>query len=295
MSCEAAQADRRGEAAIDRAARMIEDRSGDFEDLLASGASLEDVAEETQMELGQIDFDATAEPQHTGIDGYQSFRERAAVITAEDFPELFQLDDGGVFALRLDEIVPPTLRPFDEVADQVAEDWIASETHGMLLALAEEEAVATEPGDQAAAPEAAESEAAEPEAAEPEAAETPEGQPATAEAAAAPEAQKAMALTRDGWIDGAPAELIAQAFAMTEPGVTQVVDAQDRVFLVTLDAIHEADMDSEAATEVADAVRQRLEQSLQNDLFDYYVRSVQAESGIQLNQSAINAAQTMVQ
>ena len=104
-----------------------------------------------------------------------------------------------------------------------------------------------------------------------------------------------MALTRDGWIDGAPAELIAQAFAMTEPGVTQVVDAQDRVFLVTLDAIHEADMDSEAATEVADAVRQRLEQSLQNDLFDYYVRSVQAESGIQLNQSAINAAQTMVQ
>lgn len=285
ISFEAAQDDLRGEAAIDRAARMIEDRSGDFEDLLASGASLEDVAEETQMELGQIDFDATAEPQHTGIDGYQSFRERAAVITAEDFPELFQLDDGGVFALRLDEIVPPTLRPFDEVADQVAEDWIASETHGMLLALAEEEAVATEPGEAAAAPEAA----------EPEAAETPEGQPATAEAAAAPEAQKAMALTRDGWIDGAPAELIAQAFAMTEPGVTQVVDAQDRVFLVTLDAIHEADMDSEAATEVADAVRQRLEQSLQNDLFDYYVRSVQAESGIQLNQSAINAAQTMVQ
>ncbi|WP_299839816.1 peptidylprolyl isomerase [uncultured Paracoccus sp.] len=296
ISFDAAQDELRGEAAADRAARMIEDQSGDFEDMLASGASLEDVAEETPMELGQIDFDAAAAPQHTGIDGYQSFRERAAAITEGDFPQLYQLDDGGVFALRLDEIVPPTLKPFDEVADAVAEDWIASETHGMLLALAEEEAMSTEPAaSHAPAPEtepaaeaATEGEATEGEGTETAAApEEPE--------AAAPVGQTVEALTRDGWIDGTPAELVAQAFAMTEPGLTHVVNAKDRVFLVTLDAIHEADMTGEAATEVADTVRQRLEQSLQNDLFDYYVRSVQAESSIQLNQSAINAAQTMVQ
>lgn len=281
ISFEAAQDELRGEAAADRAARMIEDRSGEFEDLLASGASLEDVAKETRMELGQIDFDASAPPEHAGIDGYQAFRERAAVVTESDFPQLYQLDDGGVFALRLDEIVPPALRPFDEVADAVAEDWMASETHGMLLALAEERAVNADPVSVPATPGAAPADAA-------------PGSDAAAAPAPAPEGRTVEALTRDGWIDGAPSELITQAFTMAEPGETQVVDAQDRVFLVTLDAIHQADMTGEAATEAAANVRQRLEQSLQNDLFDYYVRSVQSERGTRLDQAAVNAAQTMV-
>ena len=106
---------------------------------------------------------------------------------------------------------------------------------------------------------------------------------------------RAESLTRDGWIDGAPQALVTRAFAMTEPGETQVVEAENRVFLVTLDSIHEADLGSVAATEVRDTVSTRLQQSLQNDLFDYYVRRIQTESGMQINQSAIDAAETMVQ
>ncbi|MFV0301793.1 MAG: peptidylprolyl isomerase, partial [Paracoccus sp. (in: a-proteobacteria)] len=292
ISFEAARDELRGEAATDRAARMIQDLAGEIEDLLASGATLEDVAKESRMKLGQIDFDASAPPAPEGIDGYQAFRERAATVAEGDFPQLYQLDDGGVFALRLDQVVPPALRPFDEVADAVATDWIASETHGMLLARAEEEAAALQTGPSAPAPAAPSAPSAPSEQPGPEGAEAGD---ADAAATPQPAGQKAMALTRDGWIDGVPADLIAQAFTIPQPGETHVVDAQDRVFLVTLDAIHPVDMASPAAGDAAGRVRERLEQSLQNDLFDYFIRSVQAERGIQFNQSAIAAAQTMVQ
>ena len=43
------------------------------------------------------------------------------------------------------------------------------------------------------------------------------------------------------------------------------------------------------------AVGDRLEQSLQSDLFDYYARAVQREAGISLDQSAINAINAQVQ
>lgn len=278
VSFEDALPELRSEAALDRAARVIEDRAGDIEDLIASGATLEDVAKETDMELGQIDFNADAAPEHEGIDGYQAFRERAATVVEGDFPQLYQLDDGGVFALRLDEVVPPTLRPLDEVKDDVQADWVASETRGMLLALAEEQAAATE----ADTPEAA---------AAPDA--TTEGEANVTEPAA-PATQTATALTRDGWIEGAPADLITRAFAMTEPGATQVVEAEGRVFLITLDAVQPADLTGEIAADAADSVGERITESMQADLFNYYVRGLQATNGMQIDQSAIAAAQTMV-
>jgi peptidyl-prolyl cis-trans isomerase D len=91
------------------------------------------------MKLGQIDWDASAEAEPgESIDAYPEFRQRAAAVTEADFPELFELEDGGVFALRLDKIEPPALIPFAEVRDRVAEDWLQNETHRQLLALAEE-------------------------------------------------------------------------------------------------------------------------------------------------------------
>src|SRR5690606_37529157 len=129
---------------IDRARRQIEERAGEFADLLACGATLEDIAQDTPMKLDRIDWDQGAEADPNGIDAYPEFRERAAELTEKDFPELFEAEDGAVFALRLDEIVPPTLIPFDEVRDQVAEDWTRNELHRQLLALADEQPVQAE-------------------------------------------------------------------------------------------------------------------------------------------------------
>lgn len=258
---EQAREDLRAEAALDRAARTIEERSADYEDLLAGGASLEQVAEETELELGTIDWSADATPAEGSIAGYQAFRDRAAEISEADFPELANLDDGGVFALRLDQVVPPTLKPFEEVRDEVEADWRRAETHRQLLALAEEQRLSLA---------------------------APEGQPA-------PEWTAVKDITRDGWIEGAPSDAVTRAFAMEQPGDIEVVDAENRVILLRLDAIHEADLTDEDARRITDAVRGRLDQSLQSDIFDYYARAVQRDAGIQLDQSAINAINAQVQ
>ncbi|TBN42051.1 peptidylprolyl isomerase [Paracoccus subflavus] len=258
---EQAQADLRAEAAVDRAARIIEDRISDYEDLLAGGATLEQVAEETDLEPGSIYWSADMAPAEGSIAGYQAFRDRAAEITEADFPELTRLDDGGVFALRLDEIVPPTLRPFEEVRDEVEADWRRAEVQRQLLALAE---------DQRSNPDA------------------PEGQPA-------PEWTQAADVTRDGWIEGTPDGTVARGFAIPEPGGIEVVDADNRVILLRLVAVNEADLTDADAQRIVDAVRDRIGGSLQSDIFDFYARAVQAEAGITLDQSAVNAINAQVQ
>ncbi|MCF3972269.1 SurA N-terminal domain-containing protein [Paracoccus salsus] len=307
---EKARADLRQEAALDRAARIIDDRSGEFEDLLAGGATLEEVADETPMQLGQIDWIAGEPAEEGSIAGYEAFREQAAQATEADFPQLTRLADGGVFALRVDQIVPPTLKPFDEVRDAVADDWRAAEIHRQLLARAEEmrvqaSAAAASPGpDVSPSPDAGTSRVATPEA--PEDAPRPDAageDPAADSGAGTGQASPAQTLawrsetdvTRDGWIESVPAEIIARAFSIDQTGEIEVVDAGNRVFLVRLDAIGEADLTSEDALRVMDAVTARLSQTLQADLFDYYARAAQRLGGLQLNQSAINAIDAQVQ
>lgn len=149
VSFEAARDDLRIEAAIDRARRQIDDQTGTFNDDLAGGASLEDLARDTPLELGQIDWTGDNEGEPTSITAYPEFRQHAASVQQSDFPEMVTMEDGGVFALRLDTVQAAALIPFDQVRDRVAEDWSQNETHRALLTLADqhklEAEAATEP------------------------------------------------------------------------------------------------------------------------------------------------------
>lgn len=110
----------RDELAMDRAARVIEAQIGQVDDELAAGATLEDLARDTDLQLGTLTWDADAAD---GIAGYDSFREAVAAAGTGDYPEVRKLDDGGIFALRLDAVTPPALRPLDEVRDLVRDAW----------------------------------------------------------------------------------------------------------------------------------------------------------------------------
>ncbi|MBU2958706.1 SurA N-terminal domain-containing protein [Paracoccus sp. C2R09] len=280
---EAAQEDLRTEAAIDRAARQIATRSADYEDLLAGGVPLEEVAEDTEMQLGQIDWSAELRPEGGSIAGYDGFREIAAEVSTSDFPELHELADGGVFALRLDEIVQPTLIPFDEVRDEVAADWRRSELHRQLLARAadlrlqqmsdEVPVVDDQPANDQPADE----------------------QPADEQTVASLDWQSETGLSRDAYMDGLPPQLLAQAFDLDEPGETEVVDAGDRVFLVRLDQVTEADLSDDNAAGIRDALSARLNQSLQGDIFDFYARHVQRNLDVTVNQQAVESVNSQVQ
>lgn len=283
VSFEDALPELRGEAAVDRAIRSIENATPALEDLLASGATLEEAADESDLQLGQIDWVAADEPGHGSIASYEAFRQQAAAVTDFDFPQLFLLDDGGVFALRLDEVVPPALRPYDEVADAVEADWRQAETHRQLLALAEErrlQAAAAAPQEQPAAP-----------ADETDQTDQTDDAEATADQ---PALHHLTGLARTDWIEDAPQDVLIAAFGIDQIGETEIVDAENRVFLVTLDAITPVDLTSDQAVDARAAVQARLDQSLQGDVYDYYLRAVQMRAGLTVNQQMINAVNTQV-
>lgn len=289
---EQARDDLRVEAAVDRARRQIDDQASDFSDRIASGASLEELAKEIpNMQLGQIDWTGREEAAPDSIAAYPEFRTRAGQITDKDFPEMFQFEDGGVFAMRLDQTLPPTLIPFAQVRDRVAADWTQNETHRQLLALAEERKVQAEvASDPAVSPMPA---ATTPVAQAVGAVEAPAALPAPGPAPDKGQAETSLA--RGGFINGVPQAVVAQAFEIKTPGMTEVIEAENRVFLVTLDQIHTAQTTGEDAGQMRDGIQNRLADSLRQDVFDYYARAIQARSGATVNQTAIDAVNAQVQ
>lgn len=259
VTFEQAREELSSEAAMDRARRMIADQATEFEDLLAGGASLEDLGQETLMEFGQIAFSADSQD---GIAAYESFRNAAASVAAEDFPELRELDDGGVFALRLDAITPPELIAFDEVREAVTDAWRQAETHKALLARAAEVTALADNG----------------------ATLSSQGLLTTTVGR----------LPRGGFLEGQPAALTETAFTLA-PGKAAVVDAENRVIVVVLDAVQASDPADAEVKAVNDSVATQLSQSMAQDLFALYARAAQVEAGLTINSAAISAVQAQMQ
>jgi peptidyl-prolyl cis-trans isomerase D len=257
-SFEDAKPDLEAEAKLDRARRMIADKSAEIEDLLASGETLETVAQKTGMDLASIDYSKQAQG---GITGYEAFRKAADAVTAEDFPELGQLDDGGVFALRLDSIEAPKLRPFDEVKADAAAAWTADATHKALVALAGTVKGEVDGGGSLS--------------------------------------KRGLVTTfytrfaRTGHIDAAPAEVVTAAFA-TPKDKAETIDADGRVFVVQVTAIHAIDPAAGDSKQLTDAIAEQTRQAVSQDIFTLYAQAVQAEAGITLDENAIAAVNAQV-
>lgn len=249
-SFEEAQEDLRAELAQDRARRVIADSVTDIDDRLAAGATLEELAQETDMVLGQIDyFNGQAED----IAAYEAFRDAAAPLGQRDFPEVIELDDGGIFAMRLDELVAPRLLPIDDVRDQVTADWQAEETRNMLADKAEGLRALLAAGDPMDS--------------------------------FGPEVITGTGLTR-GAIT--PPTLSDPLFSLST-GETTVVDDGVGVYLLRLDEM----LPPQDGDETADFLRATLDnqaaQSMAQDIFGYFAESLLATAGLNLDQQAINA------
>jgi peptidyl-prolyl cis-trans isomerase D len=122
------------EAAIDAATEEIAAIGEDVDDLLASGATLEDVSNETAMKLEKIDW-------HVGysseISDFEEFQSSAAKLSEKDFPELKNLNDNSIFALRLDGVIEPALQPLETVRPAVITAWTKKFERDQLQKLGE--------------------------------------------------------------------------------------------------------------------------------------------------------------
>lgn len=240
------------EISADRIRREIDAMVEQVNDLLAGGATLEDVAQETPLELGTIAF---AEGEDAGIAAYPEFRDRAARVTQEDFPEVFTLNDGGIAALRLDGIRPARVRPFEEVTTRVIEAWARAETEQRLRAQAEAIVDGLAAGRGFA------------------------DQGLNAEAVTS--------ITRDGFVEGAAEGSVQAVFDMA-PGDTRILaTGSGGVDILRLDAVHAPDMDNPDVAELRGNIADALSQGIAQDAFAYFSAALQQQAGISINTTAI--------
>ncbi|MCA3439882.1 MAG: SurA N-terminal domain-containing protein [Rhodobacter sp.] len=246
------------EQMADAARRAIADRIEDLDDLLAGGATLEDLAREAGLELGTLDY---APGVDAPIAGYEAFRTAAAAVQEGDFPELIELEDGGLVALRLDDIIPPKLKPFDIVAEDVATGWRADALARALSARAIEVKAAVEGG---------------------------------ASPGSFGIAEVTLSMARNGFVEGAPDTLLPAIFEMT-PGERRVIEGPDFAGLVQLDSIQPAPADTPDALATKAGLASQLQQALAQDAFGMFSTALIAEAGITINDAAIAAVHAQVQ
>jgi SurA-like N-terminal domain/PPIC-type PPIASE domain len=246
--------------AADAARRLLSDMVTELDDALAGGATLEDLASEHGMTLAQLDWTGG---ESDGIAAYDAFREAATLVEDGDYPEINDLSDGGLFALRLDEVVAPRLQSLDEVRAAAIAGWQAQETVARVVARAEEMIGEMSGG----------------------------ASPASLGLTEIVETGQ----TRDAYIDGTPPAMVEQVFALDETGAWQVVEDADGAVLIRLDAIHSADQVSQDALALKAAFSQSTAQALALDVQSAFSAAIEAEAGIVLDQAMINAVNASFQ
>ncbi|MEL7253577.1 MAG: peptidyl-prolyl cis-trans isomerase [Pseudomonadota bacterium] len=243
----------REELAADRARRVVNQMIDSVDDLLAGGATVEDVAQETELELGTINW----YPGVTdGIARYGEFRTAAAAITEADFPEVMDLEDGGIFAMRLDEIVPPSLQPFDEVRDAVEAAWTADSVVTALRDTAEPLVTRLETGE-------------------------------SFEDVGLP-IDGAQALTRRALGADTPPEFIEIVFEM-EPGDVRLIDGDGRLYVLKLDSVSPPDPEDADLAQLRIILENQAAAGLSQDIFAIVAEDFRDRAGVDLDYQAINA------
>jgi peptidyl-prolyl cis-trans isomerase D len=242
------------EAAADAARRLLADRRDEVDDLLASGATLEELAETEGLTIGTLDW----RPGDTdGIAAYESFRAAAAAVTPQDFPEVGDLEDGGIFALRLDEVVPPTLQPLEEIEDEVREAWRVARLTEALVAEGERLKNALSEG--------------------------------VTLSGLGLSARQEDAVARRQFVADTPEGTVAEVFEMTAGEVRIISDAAGNVALVRLEEVLPPDRSEEGTAGLEQLIVQELSQSLSEDVLAAFIRALEAQAGIRLDQQAIAA------
>jgi peptidyl-prolyl cis-trans isomerase D len=242
----------RPQLANDRAQRLVEAQTENLDDLLAAGATLEELTAETDMVLGTIEWTAQSAE---GIAAYEAFRDAAFAVGTSDFPQIDRLDDGGLFALRLDAVLPPRPAPFEDVRDEVAADWQETETTRLLLAQVEAQVPLVEQG--------------------------------SSFAELGLDAIVEENLLRSDFVPRTPPGFLNEVFEMAV-GDVRAVESEAAAILVRLDAIAPPAEDGEAER-LRVQLSQQATQQLARDIFEAYNADVIRRANPQINQQAIQA------
>jgi len=247
ITLEDARSELEDELALDLARRQIDAMIGQVDDTLAAGATLEELETDFGLRLERVEYHPNA---LADITAYPSFRQAAEAVTERDFPTLTMLEDGGIFALRLNEVIAPAPIPFADARETVLADWRADETAAALSALGNDVATGAVELDL--------------------------------------KTEELTGLRRDEFGSSATPAILAKAFEL-QIGQSEAISDGSDVVVVTLNAINTGDLTTEDADTIRNALSSQFNATLSNDMYAAFARQIQARAGISLDQQALNA------
>lgn len=256
---EEAEAELRAELAGDRARRVIDAQINDIDDLLAGGATLEELATETEMQVATINWHAGLTD---GIAGYEAFRAQAAQITDSDFPQIENLADGGIFAVRLDSETKASPAPFDEARDDVAAAWRRTAITEALEGMAEDFTAKLASGID------------------------------IIELGVTVLSEQDIA--RGDFIPDVPQGLVETVFGM-DVGDVETVTGAERVVIVELDAINDADLSDGETASLRSILTQSANQTLGQEILSAFSTQIRLNADVQIDQNALNSVHSHLQ
>ncbi|MDA0240827.1 MAG: peptidyl-prolyl cis-trans isomerase, partial [Proteobacteria bacterium] len=122
------KADLRKLIAADTAVDQMLDIANRFDDILGTGATLEDAASRTGLTVRKIDGISALglspdNKEITGVNGLPQLVDVAFSTPAGETSNLTEVGGTAYFALKVEAITPPALRPLDKLRKEVVEAW----------------------------------------------------------------------------------------------------------------------------------------------------------------------------
>ena len=261
VSFEEARAELVDELSREFAEAEINEATVDIEDLIAGGITIEELAQDTILELGTMEFSQTSED---GLAADAAFRDEALSADAGEERDLRDLSDG-IFVLRVDEILEPELQPVADVESELTEAWRIAETEAQLTELAEALSVRIDGGDPMAAI-------------------------ATDHDLIV---QEEAPLGRNDIIEDTPPAFM-QALFEADTNTAMLVADEGTVLLGRVGAFEEIDLQSDQAETLRAAIAPEYENGTRSDVFTFFTQGLQEQAGVSVNQSLIAAVQAQL-
>ncbi len=246
------------ELAGEGARRLVSDMIAEIDDLLVAGATVSDLGKESAMQTGTIDFNAESTG---GLNGYSAFRKAILTAKESDFPEIVDLADGGIFALKVNKVTEPTAIPFDEVKTRVATDWRQAEVLAQLQKLAAEYKIKLEEGAD------------------------------FADFSLAPNSETEA--RRDSFFAGMPQTTMIDVFAL-DIGKVAALDSPNGVLLARLTGTNAFDPATEQNKTLLTQLGNSLDAQIGADMLALYTVALRDAAGVSLNQTAINSINAQI-
>ena len=237
---------------LSEAIKLIDERIEDSQNLLAAGGTLEELNKEIGFSVENILFNSEA---NIPILENKIFFDTAQTAKVNDFPEIKELPNGGLFALRVDQTVDARQKDIDEVRTELTTAWQKQELQNKLDEVAEDMLIKHQYKGKIL---------------------------------------NFNKITRDKVLPELPENIVEEAFNLST-GEGTVISGDEESFILRLKNVSNADLSSDTAKLLVSQLKNQISNSLSADLFESFANMARVNSKLDLNEQAVNAVHSSFQ